>query len=72
MPRDEDAGLIRAILVVVLALLVILLVSQVARIVFGNSLAEIAITLVLIIAILWLLTREGKDKIRRLLDDAGL
>jgi len=57
---------------VVLALLVILLVSQVARIVFGNSLAEIAITLVLIIAILWLLTREGKDKIRRLLDDAGL
>ena len=70
--RKNYQGLIKAILVLLLVILLLSFVSKILNIVLGNTLGDIAIIFVLIIGILWLMSKEGQARIKEILREAGI
>ncbi len=64
--------LVKLVLVLILVLLVLSLISRFFALVFGNTLGDIFVLIVLIIAVLWLLSKKGQRKVKKLLDEVGL
>ena len=64
-------GLIKTIFVLLLVLLLLLFISKILDFVLGGSLGDIAMIFVLIIGILWLLSKDGQQKIKDILSEAG-
>ncbi len=68
----DNTGLARLALVAILVLLFLAIVSEVTKLIFNDTVAWFVTVLVLILGILWLLSRDGQKKLKDLLDDAGL
>ena len=72
MAKDKNPGLIKLVLVAILVLLLLAIVSEVMKLIFNDTIAWFATVIVLILGIMWLLSRDGQKKLKDLLNDAGL
>lgn len=72
MPKNNNMGLIRLVLTAILVLLVLGIISEISKFLFGERIAWFVTVIVLILGVLWLLSKEGQKRIKQLLDDAGL
>ncbi len=71
MAKKNYSGLVKALLVLLLVILVLAFVSKMLDFVLGSTLGDIAMIFVLIVGVLWLLSKEGQKKIKNLLNEAG-
>ena len=72
MARKKNyQGLIKAILILLLVILLLSFISKILDLVFGSNLGDIAMILVLIVGVVWLLSKEGQQRIKAILNEAG-
>ena len=68
MAKDDYMGIVKAVLLIILALLVLSLISKVANFVFGGWVAEVIMIVILILVIIWLLGKEGQKFVRKVIE----
>lgn len=68
MAKDDYMGIVKAVLLIILALLLLSLISKIANFVFGGLVAEVLIIIILILVIIWLLGKEGQRFVRKVIE----
>ena len=69
MAKDNTMGIVKIVLIIILALLLLSLASTFLDFVFGGGVARIITLVILVLVVIWLLSKEGQRKVKTLLRD---